>query len=68
MEAQRSNYQALRKDLDGFVKVLMQVGATYPQCEFTPFLEGLDTAAKETVDDCAGLIREALDRWQKKYH
>lgn len=91
-------YQALRKDLDGFVKVLMQVRpfyhlsipggmsppthnlvcapllmiqqvvATYPQREFTPYLEGLDTATKETVDDCAGLIREALCRWQKKYH
>ncbi|KAK3896403.1 hypothetical protein C8A05DRAFT_20612 [Staphylotrichum tortipilum] len=61
-------YQALRKDLDGFVKALMQVVATYPQREFTPYLEGLDTSTKETVDDCAGLIREALDRWQKKYH
>ncbi len=79
-------YQALRKDLDEFVKVLMQVRptdnlvyaasinerqqvvATYPQREFTPYLEGLDTATKETVDDCASLIRQALDRWQKKYH
>ncbi len=42
--------------------------ATYPQHEFTPYLESLDAAAKEFVDECAGLIQKALDRWEKKYH
>jgi hypothetical protein len=46
---------------------LQQVVATYPQHEFTPYLESLDAAAKEVVDECAGLIQEARDRWQKKY-
>ncbi|KAK4153252.1 hypothetical protein C8A00DRAFT_15503 [Chaetomidium leptoderma] len=61
-------YQGLREELGMFVKILMQVVATYPQHEFTPYLAGLDTTAKSIVNECGTLIQEALDRWHKKYH
>ncbi|GAB1311654.1 Fungal N-terminal domain-containing protein [Madurella fahalii] len=63
-----TSYQDLTTELDMFVRVLMQVVATYPRHEFTPYLAGLDTTVKEIVNECGSLIQEALDRWRTKYH
>ncbi|KXX74530.1 hypothetical protein MMYC01_209032 [Madurella mycetomatis] len=62
------SYQDLTKELDMFVKVLMQVVATYPQYESTPYLAGIGTTTKEVVNECGSLIQESLDRWHTKYH
>jgi hypothetical protein len=39
-----------------------------PVARVHPLLGGTRTATKQTVDDCAGPIREALGRWQEKYY
>ncbi|KAK3941234.1 hypothetical protein QBC46DRAFT_353431 [Diplogelasinospora grovesii] len=61
-------YQDIREDLDSFVRVLMQVTATYEQYEVSPWLEGVDKEIKRAVAECARLVQDALDRIRaKKY-
>ncbi|KAK8063395.1 hypothetical protein PG996_008047 [Apiospora saccharicola] len=61
-------YQALRKDLDTFARVLEQVIAEYQQLESCPSLTNLDAQTKTVVNECATLIQDALNRWCPKYH
>ncbi|UPK95737.1 hypothetical protein LCI18_006672 [Fusarium solani-melongenae] len=61
-------YQDFREDLDAFVRILMQVVATYQQHEFSPYLDGLDNAAKSVIDQCGSLIQDTLEHIQPKYH
>ncbi|KAK7753731.1 hypothetical protein SLS62_004355 [Diatrype stigma] len=61
-------HQDLRKDLEEFVRILMQVVATYEQHEFSLHLNQLDNIAKAVVDRCGHLIQEVLDRLCPKYH
>ncbi|OIW29088.1 hypothetical protein CONLIGDRAFT_633272 [Coniochaeta ligniaria NRRL 30616] len=60
-------YQVLRKDLDQFVQVLMQVIATYEQFEDSPSLESLRHVAKAVVDECGILIGEVLHELRERY-
>ncbi|RSL90954.1 hypothetical protein CEP51_000518 [Fusarium floridanum] len=61
-------YQDFREDLDAFVRILMQVVATYQQHEFSPYLDGLDNATKSVINQCGSLIQETLEHIQPKYH
>jgi predicted RecB family endonuclease len=61
-------YQDLRKELDIFVKVLMQVVATYEQHEPSSSLNTLDQVTKSVVDECGTLLQEAADRFIPRYH
>ncbi|KAH7254936.1 hypothetical protein MRS44_016409 [Fusarium solani] len=61
-------YQDFREDLDAFVRILMQVVATYQQHEFSPYLDGLDKAVKSVIDQCGSLIQDTLEHIQPKYH
>ncbi|KAI0875786.1 hypothetical protein GGS24DRAFT_272331 [Hypoxylon argillaceum] len=60
-------YQDLRQDLDGFVKVLTLVIATYQQYEQSPWLCGLGATTKSVVDECTTLLQDALEGWSYKY-
>ncbi|RMJ17157.1 hypothetical protein CDV36_003176 [Fusarium kuroshium] len=61
-------YQDFREDLDAFVRILIQVVATYQQHEFSPYLDGLDNATKSVINQCGSLIQETLEHIQPKYH
>ncbi|RYO92152.1 hypothetical protein DL762_001810 [Monosporascus cannonballus] len=61
-------YQELRDDLDGFVRVLMHVIATYEQHEQGPWLNSVDKEIKRVVADCGVLVQDALDHFHAKYH
>ncbi|RSL41160.1 hypothetical protein CEP53_012924 [Fusarium sp. AF-6] len=61
-------YQDFCEDLDAFVRILMQVVATYQQHEFSPYLDGLDNATKSVIDQCGSLIQDTLAHIQPKYH
>lgn len=60
-------YQSLRKDLDQFVQVLMQVIATYEQFENSPSLDSLRRVTKSIVDECGALVGEVLHRVRERY-
>ncbi|KAH7146239.1 hypothetical protein EDB81DRAFT_486124 [Dactylonectria macrodidyma] len=61
-------YQDLRDDLDSFVRILMQVVATYQQHELSPYLDGLDKATESVIDQCGSLIQDTLEHVHPKYH
>ncbi|SPQ23306.1 da148293-8f97-42f1-93ff-fcc8079fafbe [Thermothielavioides terrestris] len=61
-------YQELRKDLNLFIQVLLQVVATYEAREPSAYLAGLDQATKAVVDECAGLIEQAIQHFGSRYH
>ncbi|KAL6411861.1 hypothetical protein AUP68_04240 [Ilyonectria robusta] len=61
-------YQDFREDLDSFVRILMQVVATYQQHESSPYLDGLDKAAKSVIDQCGSLIQDTLEHVHPKYY
>ncbi|KAH9909189.1 hypothetical protein F4778DRAFT_217661 [Xylariomycetidae sp. FL2044] len=61
-------YQSLHKDVDHFAKVLTLVVETYQQRESSPSLRTLDVSTKEIIEDCAGLMQEALDKLRPRYH
>ncbi|KAJ2985684.1 hypothetical protein NUW58_g5402 [Xylaria curta] len=62
-----AKYQELRNDLDIFVRILMQVVATYEQHESSPYLEGLDNVSKCVVNQCTSDIQDAFDYFQSRY-
>lgn len=41
--------------------------ATYQQHEYSPYLDGLEDATRSVVDQCGGLLQEALGRFCPKY-
>lgn len=51
-----------------FDNAIPQVVATYQQHEFSPYLDGLDNAAKSVIDQCGSLIQDTLEHIQPKYH
>ncbi|RSM18958.1 hypothetical protein CDV31_002281 [Fusarium ambrosium] len=60
-------YQELCEDLNFFVRILMQVVATYEKHESSTYLTGLDQASKSVVDQTASLIQDNLDHFQSRY-
>ncbi|RSL94418.1 hypothetical protein CDV31_014332 [Fusarium ambrosium] len=52
-------YQDFREDLDAFVRILMQVVATYQQHEFSPYLDGLDNATKSVINQKSARVDNA---------
>jgi len=60
-------YQSLRKDLDQFVQVLVQVIATFQQFENSPSLDSLRHVTKSIVDECSDEIGQVLCGLRDKY-
>ncbi|KAB5539410.1 hypothetical protein GE09DRAFT_317495 [Coniochaeta sp. 2T2.1] len=60
-------YQALRKDLDQFVQVLMQVIATYEQFERSAWLDSLAHVSRSVVDECGTLVGDVLQKFRDRY-
>ncbi|KAK8030024.1 hypothetical protein PG993_011315 [Apiospora rasikravindrae] len=61
-------YQDLRKDLDSFTHILVQIVAKNRQFESYPSVANLNIETRPIVNECATLIRNALDRWFPKYN
>ncbi|KAG8407245.1 hypothetical protein J3458_020734 [Metarhizium acridum] len=61
-------YKELRDELDSFVRILMQVIATYEQYEPSPWLDSVEKEIKLAIHDCAGVVRGALERFVPKYN
>ncbi|KAK4442462.1 hypothetical protein QBC34DRAFT_313009 [Podospora aff. communis PSN243] len=61
-------YQELRKDLDLFVRILLEVVSIYQQRENSIYLSELDRITKAVVEECASSIDGALKRFQHRYH
>jgi hypothetical protein len=60
-------YQTLRKDLDQFVQVLMQVIATFEQFENSPQLDSLGSVTRSIIDECSDIIGDVLCSLRDKY-
>jgi hypothetical protein len=54
-------YQGLRKDLDSFSQVLVQVIATYQIHDSSAWFDNIDDLTKASVDGCAATMREVLE-------
>ncbi|KAM0327670.1 hypothetical protein ACHAQA_005963 [Verticillium albo-atrum] len=62
-----NKYQDLRKALDNFEHVLIQVVATCGQHETCPLLAHLAQSTEQIANECGALIKTALDRLVPKY-
>ncbi|KAK8112668.1 hypothetical protein PG984_013194 [Apiospora sp. TS-2023a] len=61
-------YQDLREDVDNFTQILGQVIEEQHEHGRHPSLANLDTQTRNVVNECATLMKDALDRWYPKYH
>ncbi|OIW29471.1 hypothetical protein CONLIGDRAFT_328831 [Coniochaeta ligniaria NRRL 30616] len=59
------SYQELRKDLDVFGQILVQLIAAFEMFDSSAWLSNIDTITRSVVADCAGMIKDALDHLAK---
>ncbi|KAK9413534.1 hypothetical protein SUNI508_11856 [Seiridium unicorne] len=65
--ASAKEYQELRKELDIFTAILVNVVATYEHYS-SPSLDDFDRLLHTVVQECHGLIHSSLNRLEPKYH
>ncbi|ROV98050.1 hypothetical protein VMCG_07055 [Cytospora schulzeri] len=62
-----TEYQDLRTDLEGFVRILMQVVATYEQHDNSVFMNELGRVSRDVVNQCGDLILQEINRLEARY-